>query len=223
MVGYFENCAKGNISEIELSSPFERLQVKVPYSEMHRELKDMYRLSISQRIGTIDLGHSTIEYEGLLAICLYGYGINETLPDSCYANSPKYLKIKKDWHLEKECPFTVSFLREFLPFQLLDRVRVQYLEPNGYLAPHRDSRRLGQLNLNMTITDNPGCLFHFENHTPFAPSAGEVYLIDVSHIHAIENASSATRISLIVTGTLDTEKVKRMMSPALNPIKEEHS
>lgn len=114
-----------------------------------------------------------------------------------------------DWtDIGKLCPFTQSWLMDnFVIDETTGRIRFMLLESGGHILPHIDRPNKSLSEINVAITNPPGCDFRFLNYgnVPFA--SGRAIMLDVSNEHLVYNGSDRSRLHIIIHGKLKNKKI----------------
>jgi hypothetical protein len=99
------------------------------------------------------------------------------------------------------CPKTVEFVKS-IPAKKLYRVRFMRLAAGGRIEPHKDTLDKGLTRLSVAIRFPKKCHFMIQDYLiPFAD--GQVFLIDKSMYHRVDNPSDEDRIQLVIEGVHD--------------------
>lgn len=123
-------------------------------------------------------------------------------------------KVYFDSPLMEELP---SFRKVIKFFQCdLKRVRLSKLEPGGIIGKHTDilpGEKISEVRMQLPIVTNKRALFTIEN-SQVRMRSGELWYLDVSKEHSVENNGTQPRIHLIIDCEIN-EWVKKQI-PELN-------
>jgi len=151
--------------------------------------------------------HRNFESNGWQSCCLYG------LSTSATENWQKYVATKEDaifkWtELSGITPTITKFWREEFPVENFQRLRFMKVAAGGYINPHSDApgNLKGESNehdslsgwpINLAIIQPDDCKFVLEGYGVVPFKAGDIFLINIRHNHAVLNFSNVDRIHMI--------------------------
>ena len=174
--------------------PFEQIRHPMPHQDMMGEMLAIKHLAVTR---------SDTHTRGWSKLCLHGHGLHELRSYLDYDGPLEGFDRRYRWsdEIRDDIPHTRAFFDDFRPFEHLRRIRLQWLEPGGYLEPHRDTdhgtdRRV---TINIAVNNPPGCEMRFgDTVVPF--QAGTMFMIDSTQEHSVHNDSDQARAHLIVDG-----------------------
>ncbi len=174
-----------------MNHPWIKLDIDVPYRDILCEAKSVEHLRVEHRDKDYISG---IVNKGWYSLTLYGVGSTITTKTDGPHN----------WtDVSTQCPHTVKFLKD--TFEINDstgRIRFMWLDPNGFIAPHRDKDYPGYGAVNIAIHHPRDCFFIFKNQGTVPYKSGEAYQIDTSYEHLVINKSKEQRLHIIVHSAL---------------------
>ena len=172
-----------------------------PYKEMLKEAQALEKMFVHHRIDeSLPLEYNN---KGWASVCIHGEEWNKTESFTQYpehkGKTEKDIQYKWCEEITSRCPVTTKYFKEDFPAQEYYRVRFMYLEPNGYIQPHRDRDNSMLFPLNIALNNPKGCVFRMKDKgdVPFNPDGGAC-LVDISNEHSVWNNSDTARIHIIV-------------------------
>lgn len=167
--------------------PWLELGLKVPVDEILKEFEIVKHRLVNHRIHDIIVGH---KHQGWKSMCIYGAS-TETTTSSDEQHT---------WtDIATYCPRTVDWIKQnFIINENTGRLRFMFLEPGGYIMPHVD-RSVSKLSeINVAITNPPGCIFRFLDRGTVPFQSGKTFIIDTSNRHMVYNNSDQPRLHMIL-------------------------
>jgi hypothetical protein len=182
--------------------PWLFLDLQVPYEEMLEEAKALESEFVPHRRYDEGAGYG---HRGWKSICVHGLSATQTENYSAYGHASLDSAPYKWTEIADQCPITVKFLKETFPFERYYRVRFMWLEPRGYIAPHRDQKESGFFPCNIALNQPKGCEFGMQGRGLLPIKEGSVFLPNISNLHFVQNESQEVRIHLIIHGVAGRE------------------
>lgn len=178
----------------------EIVGIDVPYKEMFAEahaLKDRF------------VFHRAEEgcHRGWRSLAIHGIASDKTNIPETYGLDPA--QVKYTWtDIQDQCPATVNFFKNIMPYNSYQRVRFMLLEPGGYILPHSDNTRscLGAA-VNIALNNPTGCRLTTELGTAPFQDTGTILFFNNHYQHAVWNDSDQDRIHMVVHGTWNSERI----------------
>lgn len=184
--------------------PWLKLDLEVPYREMHREAEALARQGLFVPHRRYD-EHAGYRHLGWKSLCLHGLSAQQTENFDVYGHASHQTAPYRYTEIAGDCPETVNFLKKVFPFKRYFRVRYMLLEPGGYIAPHQDQKTPGFFAINIALNHPEECYFGMVDKGVLPFSDGIAILPDLSHVHFVQNSSKVARIHLIIHGEAGTE------------------
>lgn len=181
----------------ESGAPYLPLdEIQIPFQEMFREAKNLEELAIPHR-------SYKEENKGWKSLVLHGLSSVHTQGAEQYGFDPEQEDIYTWTDLARFAPVTTEFFKTKFHYEGFQRIRFMYLEPGGYILPHRDTEDYFIGPTNISLNNPEGCDFVMENIglVPFFP--GRAIKLALCNKHAVWNRSQETRIHIIVHGSPD--------------------
>lgn len=178
-----------NILKSELTNL--KLDIEFPYQEMYNEIEPFFDNFIVHR--------AKYSNDGWKSLVLHGTGVYDT----------SHSKTQNKWEQGKSlswtpmadiCEVAYNFFEKVWPQTKHKRIRWMLLEPGGKIFPHKDSNdnMLGDA-VNFSLNQPEGCDFILDGKKiPW--KAGEARLLNLSHLHSVENNSNERRVHMIYHG-----------------------
>jgi hypothetical protein len=196
----FENWQKDNLVVdyanwvIEESNcPSLKLNIPIPHEEMYFEALDCANRLVKHR--------SHENNRGWRSMCVHGVSTEYTDHWNVFgdfATEPEY-----NWtDIAEHCPATVDWLKSF-PCTKYNRVRFMFLDPKGFIWPHRDTQNRCLDAINVSLNNPEGCNFYMEEAGMIPWKPGDVRAIDIGRKHSVINKSMEDRVHMIVHGWWD--------------------
>jgi len=168
---------------------------EAPYKLMYQEalaIKDMFVV------------HRNSDSLGWRSLCIYGEEWDRTDHYTAYPeNSNKGIEdIKYKWTKVADlCPVTTKYFKEDFPHTPTQRIRFMWLDPQGYILPHKDRTEHFLSPVNIALNNPKGCIFNMEGKgfVPFEET-GNSCLVDIGNLHSVWNNSDIPRIHIISHG-----------------------
>jgi len=192
-----------NLEQIRVSYPGSFLALNIDFQDSFfvREAYGVYPYSVNHR--------SSYLSQGWKSLCLHGLSAEKTQSYQTYGYNTQDEAPYQWTEMSQLAPQTTQFLKEKIPMKKWYRVRWMFLEPGGYILPHKDydpsrDRHSPRMNaINIAITHPEGCLFVVENEgeIPFKP--GKAFYFKGAQSHALINHSKELRIHMIIHGVPD--------------------
>lgn len=177
-----------------------------PYEAMLQEALGLEDLFVMHRAATGE--NPEYANHGWKSICLHGEAWDRTGHWETYADNIG--KTQQDiiykWcdEITERCPETTRYFRDIFPNHRYQRLRYMWLDPQGYIQPHRDrqSRKNFLGPINVALNNPKGCVFKMEDkgYVPFKEH-GNACLVDIGNTHAVWNNSITPRIHIISHGS----------------------
>jgi hypothetical protein len=171
-----------------------------PYADMLKEAMALEDLFVAHRSAPNELAEYA--HRGWRSICLHGEAWNKTQHYHDYPeNAGKTIdQIQYGWcsEIAERCPETTRYFKELFPYHNYQRLRYMWLEPHGYIQPHRDRNENFLQPMNIALNNPAGCVFkmHNQGYVPFK-DGGSACLVDIGNLHAVWNNSNVPRIHMI--------------------------
>jgi hypothetical protein len=167
-----------------------------PYKEMLKEalaLKDFFVI------------HRSPDSLGWRSLCIYGEEWDKTDHYTAYPeNAGKQMhEIQYKWTKVADlCPVTTKYFKEEFVHTPGQRIRFMWLDPQGYILPHRDRKEHFLSPVNIALNNPNGCIFNMEGkgYVPFEEK-GNSCLVDIGNLHSVWNNSNTPRIHIISHGS----------------------
>lgn len=177
--------------------PWLFLDLHVPHEEILAEAKALAPMFVPHRKYDDGAGYN---HRGWKSLCIHGLSAAQTENFSSYGHTSHETAPYKWTEIAERCPSTVHFLKETFPFETYYRVRFMWLEPQGYIAPHRDQKESGFFPCNIALNQPQGCEFGMEGQGLLPIKEGDAFLPNISNLHFVQNNSDVDRIHLIIHG-----------------------
>ncbi len=185
--------------------PWAKLKCFVPFAEIYSEFLNIKKRAVEHR-----LSYSV----GWRSLTLHGLRPEWTESAERYPGFEQFTDTTapNQWtEIADICPETKKFLLS-LPFKKFHRVRFMWLEPGGYIKPHRDTHLSTLRALNIAIEHPLGCHFDFwKNDSDTLPFCtvpfknGDAYFVNIGLRHQFVNPSKEGRLHIIVHGATNEE------------------
>jgi len=106
----------------------------------------------------------------------------------------------EDWtDVSKYFPYTVEWIKEVMPFNTYERIRIMVLDAGGKIYPHKDlPQSTLSIGINVAITHPNNIEYAVENSGLIPWKEGDVRVINVGKLHSVRNFSHEPRIHLLV-------------------------
>lgn len=198
----------------ESGLPWLSLDISVPYEEMLEEAKSIKERFVSHRSGDIRGGYT---HRGWKSLCIHGIDEHKTNHYTSYGfNSNE--DTPYTWTKAADlCPITTNWLINKFPYDKYFRVRFMLLEPEGFIAPHKDTNINILSPINVALNHPTGCIFKMKKHGVVPMKPGTVMLLDVGNTHAYINKSTEDRYHIIIHG-IPTQEYKTLVEKSYNNI-----
>lgn len=192
----------------ETTIPYLELDVydNMPWPEIFKEAQAVKDQCVVHR-----------EYSGggtWLSGCLHGLGTEYTNTWDSY-DEFKHLtedQVEYKWtKLAEQCPVTTEYFKNVFPFREYKRLRFMWVEPGGYILPHRDNDQRTLSPVNVSIYNPAGCEFRYKNWGTVPFTNGSAFLIDVGQEHAVWNRSNESRLHIICHGRRKNPEWKQLL------------
>lgn len=192
------------------SSSFIPLSLLFDQSFFKSEALKVYSQAVNHRDSYLS--------KGWKSICSHGLSPEKTQSYQTYGY-PTQDEAPYRWtELAQLAPHTTRYLKENVPLIKWYRVRWMFLEPWGYILPHKDydpktaQHPPGFNAINVAITHPTGCHFVVENEgeIPFVP--GKAFYFNGSKRHALINHSCDLRIHMIIHGKPDPKLFPKLLN-----------
>jgi hypothetical protein len=171
--------------------PWLQVHLTVPIEQILSEANELYSQSVLHRSSE---KFANYQHQGWRSLTIFG-----DAPDITEETDGS-----KNWtSIADQCPATVQFIKNYWEIDdTTGRIRFMWVDPNGYILPHRDSDRHGFYATNIAITQPEKCVFRFLEYgnVPFKP--GAAFLVDTSNRHLVANDSNQSRLHVIVHSKL---------------------
>ena len=119
--------------------------------------------------------------------CVVSQGVVIDQPSEIFINSTT-TEANEGHHtwtsVADQCPQTKQWIQQnFIINKQTGRIRFMYLEPGGWIMPHKDRDVHKLYEINVAITNPKGCVFRMleRGNIPFAP--GKAFIIDTANKH----------------------------------------
>lgn len=186
----------------ESGLPWIPLKIGLPYEEMLEEAKSIKERFVSHRSGDSRGGYT---HRGWKSLCIHGIDEYKTNHYTSYGFDSNE-DAPYQWTKAAElCPITTNWLINTFPMKKYFRVRFMLLEPNGFIAPHKDTDVNVLSPINVALNHPTGCIFKMKDHGVVPMKPGTVMLLDVGNIHAYINKSDEDRYHIIIHGMENDE------------------
>lgn len=176
----------------ESGVPWLELDVDIP---RHEEMVDE-----ALRCRELFVGHRESDGWGWLGSTLHGIDSKSTRSPGNYGYGSDSEAPYVWTELADRCPVTTAFLKEFLAFKKLNRVRFMLLEPMGCILPHIDTWNRSLTSLNISLSNPEGAHFKLLGRGEIPFTDGKAFLVDVSSTHSCVNLSNTPRLHIIAHG-----------------------
>ena len=185
-------------------SKYLKLNLDIPYKEMAEEAKNLREQFILYRATYETNGWYSLPIVGLSSAQPYSWELYcETVRDA--ANKMHYTDIAE------HCPVAVNWLKNTYPSNQYARVRFMLLEAGGKIEHHIDTEHSVLGAVNIALTNEPECKWHWEDGESLAIMPGEAYLMNLSYSHSILNESNMDRYHIIVHHYDSTDEYKELV------------
>lgn len=171
--------------------PWLELNLDVPIAAISSEANNLYTRAVLHRNEDTFAHYS---HQGWKSLTIYGDNATTTVDTS----GPKH------WtEIATLCPVTVEFVKKYwIINETTGRIRFMWLDPGGYILPHRDRERSMFFETNIAIEQPTGCKFRFLDYGTVPFTTGSSFLVDISNKHLVVNESDQVRLHIIVHATL---------------------
>lgn len=198
----------------ESNLPWLPLDISVPYEEMLEEAKSVKEKFVSHRSGDTRGGY---RHKGWKSLCLHGIEEDKTNHYESYGYKSNEEAPYKWTDISNLCPITTDWLSNKFPYDKYFRVRFMLLEPEGFIAPHKDTNINILSPINVALNHPTGCIFKMKKHGVVPMKPGTVMLLDVGNVHAYINKSTEDRYHIIIHG-IPTQEYKTLVEKSYNNI-----
>jgi hypothetical protein len=192
------------------NAKYLKLDLTVPHEEMLAEARALKDRFILYR----ENGYKTVGWKTLPII-----GISEKDP---YAwNQYHYKDAREAAHditwteIAKLCPVTANWLRTVYPSNSFGRVRFMLLEAGGSIEWHTDTTHSILGAINIALSNPPECKWHWRDQETLAFRPGDVYAMNISYEHSIQNPTLEDRYHLIIHHYDSTPEWKKLMTKSM--------
>jgi Aspartyl/Asparaginyl beta-hydroxylase len=171
--------------------PWLKLNLEIPTSDILKESIGVYSKAVLHRADDKFAHYSN---QGWKSLTIYGDNATTTTHTS---------GIKSWTNIAELCPATVEFIKKYWEINdTTGRIRFMWLEPGGFILPHKDRDQSMFYETNVAITQPVGCKFRFLDYGTVPFTAGSAFLVDISNKHFVVNDSDQVRLHFIVHAKL---------------------
>lgn len=171
-----------------------------PFETMLKEALALEDLFVSHRTHP----NENPEYANLgwKSICLHGESWEKTNHWEFYEDNKGKTQsdIVYQWcgEIVERCPETTRYFKEEFPNHKYQRLRYMWLDPQGYIQPHKDRETNFLQPINVALNNPKGCMFKMQGkgYVPFEET-GNACLVDIGNLHSVWNNSDTPRIHMI--------------------------
>lgn len=174
------------------------LDINVPADKIFNEWKAVQHLAVAHRDSDDTIGYS---HQGWRSLTIYGVSSTTTTEsDEPHA-----------WtSIANKCPYTKKWLTDtFGHKNFKGRIRFMLLEPGGHIMPHKDRNESKLSEVNISITNPPGCEFYLENKGIVDFNKQTVHMLDLSNRHWVNNNSKQNRLHIIYHGSVPATIIEK--------------
>ena len=181
------------------------LDIEFPYQAMYDEVSLMFDKFVT---------HRSYDSEGWKSLTLYGAGSDITVStDNSDYRSYSWTDVSK------QLPASRSFFEKTFVCKPSRRIRFMMLEPNGYIAEHKDFKtNTLDSAVNFSLNHPTDCEWYLNDYLiPW--SAGQARLLNLTNKHYVMNKSNERRIMMIYHGlqeNKDNPEWKRLVIKSFN-------
>ena len=155
-------------------------------------------------------------HSGWKSLCLHGLSETSTNGWSHYGYKNAYeAGLDSKWtSIADECPITMDFITNHFPSNRFARVRFMLLEAGGHIGEHVDSRVPLLENINLSLSNPEGCIWHWGDGETMFMEPGSAYAVNIHYPHSVINNSNEDRYHLIIHRHDSTNEWKSMIESA---------
>jgi len=189
-------------------SKYLKLDLNIPYKEMAEEAKNLRELFIAYR--------STYDTSGWLSLPIVGLSSTQPYSWELYHDSARDAANNMAYtDIIDRCPVTVNWLKTVYPSKQYARVRFMLVEAGGVIDYHIDTEHSVLGAVNIALTNEPECKWHWKDGESLAFTPGDAYLMNLSYSHSIRNESTQDRYHMIVHHYDSTAEWKELVSRSM--------
>jgi hypothetical protein len=195
--------------------PWLKLNIDVPYKEMHQEAEKWISEMVQQDYKELferEEGDEDPHQVGWNTICVHGLGPKHFDRAYMYGHEHEDQAPYIWTEVADASPITKEFLKS-LPYENLYRARFTMLAPGGYAAPHIGRKKAANHSrkINVALNHPNGFQFLLEGQGPIPWRPGTAHLIAADdYYHSVFNDSDEVRIHLITMGKPDFKRMNEM-------------
>ncbi len=182
----------------DMKLPWLELDIKVPTDQILTEFEQVKDQLVSHRAGDQLLNQT---HKGWNSLTIHGIDPSVT----------EEQEGKHTWtSVADKCPKTKQWIEDnFLINDNTRRIRFMFLEPGGWIMPHKDRDTHQLREINVAITNPSGCVFRMleRGNIPFEP--GKAFILDIANRHMIHNDSDKPRLHIILHTDVDDKVIER--------------
>jgi len=178
--------------------PWLKLDINVPFQEIEEEWNNVSHLAVYHRDNDQIYNLKNFGWKSLTI-----YGVSSDITVESTGNH--------QWtEIAEMCPKTTEWIKNnFIINETTRRIRFMYLEPGGYILPHRDRDFSKLSEINVAISHPSKCYFKFKNYGIIPFSNGDAFIIDTSKEHAVHNQSNSARLHIILHTSISDELIEK--------------
>lgn len=198
ILSFLKHRPKAKSIKDDMKLPWLELDIKVPTEKILEEFEQVKDQLVSHRAGDQLLNQTHNGWNSLTI-----HGIDPSITEE--------QKGKHTWtSVADECPHTKHWIEEnFIINDATRRIRFMFLEPGGWIMPHKDRDTHQLREVNVAITNPKGCVFRMleRGNVPFEP--GKAFILDIANRHMIHNDSDQPRLHIILHTAIDDKIIER--------------
>mgnify|MGYP003127942820 FL=1 len=198
ILSFLKHRPKANAIKNDMHLPWLELDITVPTKDILNEFENVKDQLVSHRSKDQLLNQT---HKGWNSLTIHGL-------------DPSITEAKDGHHtwtsVADRCPKTKKWIEQnFSISETTGRIRFMYLEPGGWIMPHKDRDNKQLKEINVAITNPEGCVFRMleRGNIPFAP--GKAFILDISNRHMIHNNSDEPRLHIILHTGIDDKVIER--------------
>ena len=178
--------------------PWLKLDIQVPYKDILKEWELVKDFSVNHREND---SFYNLQNKGWKSLTIYGASaITTTTTKENY----------KWTEIADLCPLTTDWIKNTFEInENTGRIRFMFLEPSGYILPHKDRENQELREINVAISQPDKCYFKFANYGIIPFKNGDAFMIDTSKEHAVYNQDNFPRLHIILHTRIDNNIVER--------------
>tara|TARA_A100001515_G_scaffold134217_1_gene124047 strand:- start:76 stop:699 length:624 start_codon:yes stop_codon:yes gene_type:complete len=198
ILSFLKHRPKAKAIKNDMHLPWLELDIAVPYDNILNEFNNIKDQVVKHRSSDRLLNQT---HKGWNSLTIHGV-------DATTTEAKEGLNT---WtSVADQCPQTKQWIQQnFIINEQTGRIRFMYLEPGGWIMPHKDRDVHKLYEINVAISNPKGCVFRMleRGNIPFAP--GKAFIIDTANKHMIHNDSDQPRLHIILHTDIDDKVIER--------------